>query len=270
MAGAASVAFRDLAGSVVRLPLAFRLALEDINAKYRRTVLGPLWIVMAQAATVAGFVTVFTGFFGTNAGEYAMYVSAGLPIWALMASYFTDMPMAFITVKGYLESFEVPWLTHIWRRSFTYVLVFLHQLVTLIGVIAITQIDPNVPDVQPTIEMLYAVPALGIIMLGGTGLGMLLALLGARYRDLQPAMQMATSFLFLFTPVMWKAGDLNHNQWAVHYNPLYYAIELVRAPLLGRVPPPDLWIGVGGTAAGLFVLGFIAFFFSRRRLYHWL
>ena len=32
--------------------------------------------------------------------------------------------------------------------------------------------DPNVPDVQPTIEMLYAVPALGIIMIGGTGLGM--------------------------------------------------------------------------------------------------
>lgn len=264
VATGATIAIRDIGRSLVRLPLAFQLALEDVEGKYRRTVLGPLWIVMAQAATVIGFVIVFGGLFGQSTGPYALYVSAGLPIWAFIASYLVDMPMTFITAKGYMESFDLPWLTHIWRRSFSYLLVFFHQLVTIVIVMVIYSI-------QPRIEMLYAIPAILIIMIGGSGIGTLLALVGARYRDLAPAMQMSVGFLFLFTPIIWMANDLNRgNHWAVIYNPLYYALELVRAPLLGTVPPPDHWIGVGGVCFGLFILGFLAYFVGRRRLYHWL
>ncbi|HYD87726.1 MAG TPA: ABC transporter permease [Vitreimonas sp.] len=259
----AAVAFRDLAGSLARLPLAARLAVDDIHGKYRRTILGPLWIAIGQAAIIAGFILVFSGLFDTPPEEYALYLAAGFPVWALMSQYLVDTPFTFIQHKGVLESFELPWLTLVWRRSISYVLLFLHHIVTLFAVMAILR-------VTPTIEMLYAIPALFIVIIAGTGVGMFLAVFGARYRDIQPAMSMAVGFLFMFTPVMWRADQLLENEWAYQYNPLYYYVTLAREPLLGRVPPMEMWISAGGGAVALFIFGFLSFLIGRRRLYHWL
>lgn len=263
MGTAAAVAFRDLFGSIQRLPLAFSLAASDINGKYRRTVLGPLWIVLGQAATIVGFIVVFSGLFGLDPRSYALYLAAGFPVWALISSYLTDMPNTFISAKGFIESFELPWLLHIWRRSIGYVLVFAHHLVTLFVVMVIL-------GAPPRWEMLYVIPGTIIVMIAGSGLGTFLGVVGARYRDLQHAMGIAAGFLFLFSPVMWRAEQLRMNEWVVHFNPFYYMITLLRDPLLGRAPSPEIWIGTGVAAAGLMLLGFLAFYMSRKRLYHWL
>jgi ABC-type polysaccharide/polyol phosphate export permease len=240
-----------------------RLASDDINGKYRRTVLGPLWIVIGQATTIAAFVLVFSGLFGMDPQAYAIYLAAGFPTWTLISSYLTDMPQSFITARGIIESYELPWLLHIWRRSVGYIFVFFHQIITLFVVMAMLGVTPRV-------EMFYVFPAIGLLLVGGTGVGMGLAVLGARYRDLQPAMTVVAGFLFLFTPVIWRAEQLRVNEWAVQFNPLYYAVTLLRAPLMGAAPEPRIWIGMAAGAVVAFVVGFLVFLAGRRRLYHWL
>lgn len=274
--GTAAVALRDLSGSLARLPLAAVLALDDIEGKYRRTVLGPLWIVIGQAVTVGGFVVVFSSLLGMDAGDYALYLAAGIPVWALMSQFFIDMPNTFIAARGVIESFELPWLTHIWRRSIGYVLLFGHHLITLFGMMAVfaamaaLKVEET-PSVAVSLNMLLAIPALLIVLVAGTGLGTLLAVIGARYRDLQPAMQVSAGFLFLFTPVMWRPDGLRaHLTWVYEYNPLYYYVTLVREPLLGHAPDLSIWLGASAGAAALFAIGFVAFLLGRHRLYHWL
>lgn len=261
--GAGAVAINDLVGSVRGLPLAFVLAMDDIQGRYRRTVLGPLWIVLGQAATIGGFVLVFSGLWGIQPAIYALYLAAGFPVWMLISQYLADMPLAFIFGKPYIESYELPWLLQVWRRSIGYILLFGHQILPLFVVMVVL-------GVMPSPNMLYVIPALAILMVAGTGLGMLLALFGARYRDLQPAMGVSTGFLFLFTPVMWRAEQLHTNHWAVQFNPLYYFVELVRNPLLGVAPTNADWIWTSVSAVVIFALGFLAYVGARRRLYHWL
>jgi len=263
LATALGLAVRDLAVSLKRLPLAADLASQDIHGKYKRTVLGPLWIALGQAATVGGFVLVFSSLFGLSVDVYAIYLAAGFPVWALISSYLTDMPNAFVASKGFIESYEVPWLTHIWRRSIGYLFVFAHQVITLFAAMAILRVPPK-------IEMLYALPALLIVSVAGAGIGIALAVIGARYRDLQPAMSIFAGVAFLFSPVMWRAEQLQVNEWVVQYNPLYYVISLLRDPLLGVAPPAQTWVISGGIAAGALITGVLVFLLSRRRLYHWL
>lgn len=264
----AAVAFRDLAGSVVRLPLALRLALDDIHGRYRRTVLGPFWITLAQAVTVAGFVFVYSELFHQEPRAYALYLAAGIPIWMLIANYLSDMPNAFISARGFIESFGLPWLVHIWRRSIGYALTFLHHLVTFF-VVMVWFLAEGWPVPNPEI-MLLAVPALFVLTIAGTGVGIMLAVFGARYRDLQPAAQMSAGFLFMFSPVMWRPEQIQAKEWVYQYNPLYYFIKLLREPLLGRMPSPGLWLGCSAGAMALFALGFLVYYLSRRRLYHWI
>lgn len=270
------VAWRDLWGSLHRLPLAAWLALDDIHGKYRRTVLGPLWIVIGQGAMILGFAIVFSGLFRMDPATYLLYLAAGFPVWTLIAQFLTDMPMAFIGAKGVIESYELPWITHIWRRSFGYLLTFLHHILILFIAIAVMAVMSrqglfeNAPALPAPVNMLYVIPALLIVLVAGTGGGLLIAVIGARYRDLQPAMQVAASFLMLLSPVVWRADHLELNQWIVELNPIYYYLRIVREPLLGAVPPAHIWTVASTLAAGLFMAGFLAFMFSRRRLYHWL
>lgn len=267
--GTTAVAFRDLGGSILRLPLAVWLALDDVHGKYRRTVLGPLWITLGQAAIICGFAVVFSGLFGNDPGSYLLYLAAGLPIWTLIAQYFTDMPATFLNARGVIESYELPWLMQIWRRSFGYVLVFFHHIIILFAAMAILPLL-GAPQTLPTVNMLYAIPALLIILVAGVGFGLFVAVLGARFRDLQHALGVAASFLMLFSPVLWRAEQLRVNEWVYQYNPLYYFIRVLRDPLLQKVPPMEIWIGTGVGALALFILGFVTFWACRRSLYHWI
>lgn len=261
--GTAGIAFGDLSRSIRRLPLALTLALDDIAGKYRRTALGPLWLVIGQAATIGGMLVVFGSLFGMDPRVYVVYLAAGLPTWVLVSSFLTDMPSTFIAARGLMESYDVPWLLHVWRRAVGYVLTFFHQILTLIVLMIALQIPF-------TLNMLYVFPALLVILVAGAGFGLLVAVVNARYRDLEPTLGVLASFLFLLSPVMWRVEQLNLNQWIVHWNPLHYYITIVRDPLLGRVPPQEYWLGTSCAAVAIFFIGFGVFMMSRRRIYHWL
>ena len=263
MASVSAVAIGDLFGSIGRLPLALSLAVDDVHGRYRRTVLGPLWIVLGQAAMIGGFALVFSGLFRMDPQTYLLYLAAGFPIWTLISQFLVDMPFAFIAAKGVIESYELPWLTHIWRRSFAYVLLFLHHLLIFFIAAAVLR-------APFTATMLLLIPALCIALIAGAGVGMMLAALNARYRDLQPAMSVIAGFMMLLSPVLWRPEQLHVNQWIVALNPLHYYIKLLRDPLLNVAPTAELWIGTSLGAIALFGLGFLTFLLSRRRLYHWL
>src|SRR5262249_38719627 len=187
---------------------------------------------------------------------------AGFPVWMLISSFLTDMPAVFIQSKGFMESFELPWLSQVWRRTIGYVLVFFHQIATLFIVMAVLEVafpgghgecttrDAAEFAVTPTWAMLWALPALALVMVTGAGLGVALGVLGARYRDLQPAMGVASSFLFFFSPIMWHADQLHANHWVYLFNPIYYIVTLLRDPLLGHAPDVWIWIGAGIAAVG--------------------
>jgi ABC-type polysaccharide/polyol phosphate export permease len=258
-----SVSFQDLSGAIKRAPLAAWLAVDDVHGRYRRTVLGPLWITIGQAAMVVGFALVFSGLFGMDPNTYLLYLAAGFPVWTLLSQFLSDMPTAFINAKGFIESYEMPWLVHVWRRAFGYVLVFLHHLSILLVVMLWL-------GVQPTLQTLYVIPALAIVLVAGVGVGMFVAVVGARYRDLQPAMGVAASFMMLMSPVVWRADQLQVNQWIVRFNPLHYYLEILRGSLLGTPVSTGVWIVTCVGAIVLFGVGFAAFALGRRRLYHWL
>lgn len=263
MASVSAVAVSDLLGSISRLPLALSLAVDDVHGRYRRTILGPLWIVLGQAAMIAGFAIVFSGLFRMDPETYLLYLAAGFPIWTMLSQFLVDMPNAFIAAKGVIESYELPWLTHIWRRSFGYVLLFMHHLVIFFAALVILKAPAS-------LTMLLVIPALVVTTVAGSGIGLMLAALNARYRDLQPAMSMIAGVLMLLSPVIWRADQLHVNTWIVKFNPLHYYISLLRDPLMNIPPSADLWLGTILGAVVLFALGFLTFLLSRKRLYHWL
>jgi ABC-2 type transport system permease protein/lipopolysaccharide transport system permease protein len=100
---------------------------------------------------------------------------------------------------------------------------------------------------------------------------MTLGILHLKYRDLGRFFEPLLRGMFFLTPVFWDPSIVTGTRRAlVDFNPFYYFLELLRAPLLGYVPETRVW-AVCGTIT---LLGFLAtallYRFQRPRLAYWL
>jgi ABC-2 type transport system permease protein len=121
-----------------------------------------------------------------------------------------------------------------------------------------------------SMEFLLVPVALFVLFLQGVWLSVVLGVLCARYRDIQPIVANLIQVAFFFTPVMWSPEVLKSRAWVAAYNPLYHMIELVRAPLMGRPLQWESW----AWALGMLVVGFLLAHFlmrrARNRVPYWL
>jgi lipopolysaccharide transport system permease protein len=63
---------------------------------------------------------------------------------------------------------------------------------------------------------------------------LILALIGARYRDVGPIIENLTTIIYYVTPIIWMPKQIPHEyEFIYELNPVYNLIELLRAPLMG-------------------------------------
>jgi ABC-type polysaccharide/polyol phosphate export permease len=123
------------------------------------------------------------------------------------------------------------------------------------------------PIVWP--RLLELGPGLALLVLNGIWVSILLGMVSARFRDVPPIVASIVQVVFFITPIFWSADGLGNHRWLADYNPLYAAIDVVRAPLLGQPTEPHAWlILVLVTVAGC--IGSFAFFARfRTRIAFW-
>lgn len=258
------IGLRDLRDGVLSTPLAFSLALRELQTRYSRTTLGPLWITLAQAAWICGIGVVFSQVFRQEFSSLIYFLAAGVPVWTFMATVLTEAPNAFVSSRGILEQFGAAWTVQVWKRVMVSVWVFLQHMT--IWVVALIFFGPPVNT-----GMLMALPGLAILFTTAWGAMLLFGVLGARYRDLQPALTLGMSFMFVLTPVFWDPQLLGEGRPMItHLNPLYHFLEIVRAPLLSREVAMETWIFCSVAMVLVVVLGCVTFARSRRNLFNWL
>jgi ABC-2 type transport system permease protein len=98
--------------------------------------------------------------------------------------------------------------------------------------------------IRPGWALLLAVPAVVVLCLNGLWVGLLLGLLSARFRDVPQIVANAIQVVFFLTPIIWQPDLLPRHALVLTFNPFFYAVELVRAPLLGTAPPLRSWLVV--------------------------
>src|SRR5262245_39957473 len=76
----------DIGSSLLHVRIWMSLALSDVASKYRRTVLGPVWIVLGQVAVIIGIYLLRHSISPSVIGNFLLYLSASLPIWGLVSS----------------------------------------------------------------------------------------------------------------------------------------------------------------------------------------
>jgi ABC-type polysaccharide/polyol phosphate export permease len=256
------VHLRELWDALVHWRIWWVTALDDTVGRYRRTMLGPLWITLGHAGLITGLYFLRSRFSG-DAPNYLIYVSAGMSCWAMLAAFIADGSNSLVRAKGLIESYPVPVPIHGLRSVAAALINTAHLLVVYFVLLVVMRFSPGV-------AVLAFIPALLVALVFGVGAALLFGPLGARFRDLTPAIGMLTSAMFILTPVFWVPTAGQSEEPLIRFNPFYYLLEILRGPLVGELPSAHVWTVAVCVAFGTLLLGVLTYIRMRPQVVYWL
>ena len=122
-------AFDDLRGGWRQRPLWGYLGWQDIKQRYRRSVLGPLWISITMGVIATAMGILYGALFHEPIQTFLPYVATGLLIWNFINGCILEGSEVFIANEGLIRFLPAPLTLHVYRLVWRQTLFFLHNLV---------------------------------------------------------------------------------------------------------------------------------------------
>lgn len=237
--------------------LLYFLAWRDIKVRYKQTALGVLWAILQPIFMMLVFTLFFGKLAGIRTGEipYPLFAFAGLVPWTFFANSVTSggnslTSSAGLITKVYFPRMLVP-IAAVAAGFVDFILAF----IVLVGLIFYYQISL-------TAHMLM-LPVLAVfLMLFTLGVGMWMAALNVKYRDIRFALPFIIQIWLFVSSVIAPSTVVPEDwRWLLVLNPMSGFIEGFRAALFGH---QFNWTTLGISAAiTLVVLAYSAHAFRR-------
>jgi ABC-type polysaccharide/polyol phosphate export permease len=232
-----ALAWRDLADGFGRSWLWGALALQDIRLRYRGSVLGPFWLTISTLVMVVAMGAIYGRLFHVDIATYLPYLCIGLIVWQNFSSTITEGCETFLREQSVIQQVPIPFSIHAYRNVCRNFIVLAHNLVIVpIGLVIFA-----IPIDWHTLEI---IPGFLLLAINGFWISILLGLISARFRDVPPIVASFLQVLFFVTPIIWPVEMLGDWQAIATLNPLFAAIDVVRAPLLGVATAESSWIAL--------------------------
>jgi lipopolysaccharide transport system permease protein len=240
-----------------------RFGWHDVVARYRRSWLGPFWLVAAMSIFVIALGVVYSTLFKVPIREYLPFVALGTVIWQFLSAVATESVQTFVEAESYIKQVRRSPVLYVFRVVWRNTIVFSNQLI--VGLLAAI--------ICGRFSITYswlAVVGLVLLVLQAWWVTLLVGVLGSRFRDLLPIVTSLMQILFFVTPVLWPPSALGSNGWIAQINPLYHLLETIRGPLLGQVPSfLSYAVTIGFTLCGMAV-AYAVYTRFRSRIVYWL
>jgi ABC-2 type transport system permease protein len=221
------------------------LGWQDIRQRYRRSLLGPIWISVTMAVTAVALGLLYAGLFNNDIAKQLPNILVGLIIWGFISGCILEGSEVFTANVGLITHLPAPLSVHVYRLIWRQTLFFLHNLVVYVVMLFVFPQPLRWTD-------LAAVPAFGLLVLNGAWVAMLFGIFTTRFRDLAPIVQAVVQLAFFLTPIVWIYQDfLNSPNPAVaerarlaELNPFLHFVEILRRPMLGQDQQLRYWVVV--------------------------
>ncbi len=202
-------AARASAQGRIRWELLSQLVRKDLKTKYQGSTLGFVWSLANPLLQLGIYYVIFSLVLKNGVPGYHIYLMSGLLAFTAFSASVTGASTSVLGNAGLVKKVRFPLLV-LPLSSVTFAMVQLAlQLPVLVVIALVSGLNPFATP------LLLAVPALALLVLFATGLGILVAALNVRYRD--------TSHFVEVAMLVWF--------WA---NPILYQAHLVRDPLSER------------------------------------
>lgn len=239
------------------------LVVRDLTAMYKQTILGPLWVLVQPLITSLMFAVVFgviAKMSTPGIPGLLFYMSAVVP-WSFFSGVITKTAATLMTNAPLMTKVYFPRLIPPLSTMFSTGFTFLVQLVFFFTFALVYRFSGSYAW-APGAALLWLPLLLLLQMMLAFGVGLMVAALTTKYKDLNFLIQYAVQLLMYASPVIFPLSRLEPGSKAYQFisaNPMTPIIEGFRGALLGTpVQWGTLWYAAAvGTA--LLILGLAMF-----------
>ncbi len=232
------IAWVDVIAGMLAVDIWGRLGWRDTRRRYRRTVFGPFWTTVGLALFVTTLGLVWSNLWNRDPKVYLPYLTSGMICWVCFSTICTDACVTFVAAEKLLRQLRISYTllacANVWRNVvYLFHNLSIYVLICFYGGVGVTWATPLV------------IPGFALFFLNAIWITMLLGALCARYRDIQQLVSTLMQIALFLTPIFWSPDQLTGRTMILaKLNPVYHLIEIVREPLLGKVPGQSHWLFV--------------------------
>jgi ABC-type polysaccharide/polyol phosphate export permease len=239
------IAYRELFANLFR---------RDLQAKYKGSVLGVVWVLVPPLILMGVYLLVFHVLWrGSQVSHYSLYLLAGLASWVFLSTTLQVGSRAMLDNAPLLRKTRFP-------RQLVAFSVVGTNLVTYVVMLAILFVlcFAFVPESRTT-EWL-ALPLAALFVCFVAGITLTAACLNVLFRDVEHLVSALLVPWFFLTPVLWDWSLFTRHHTIVQIlrygNPAAPTIEAIRDPLWGgRAPRLVDVLYLAGAAVAALALG---------------
>jgi lipopolysaccharide transport system permease protein len=237
--------------------LLYFLVWRDVKVRYKQTALGIVWAIAQPVFLMVVFTLVFSrlGRLPSDGLPYPVFAFAALLPWQLFAFALAESSHSVVANQRLVSKVYFPRLIVPIASVCVGLVDFLISFVILLALMAYYGLTPGPAVLTVPLWTLLAV-------LTALSVGLWLAALNVRYRDIRYTLPLLTQVWLLATPVAYSLS-LVSPEWRPWYalNPMVGVVETFRWALLGQASFPSfVWISA---AATLLLLTGGLFYFRR-------
>jgi lipopolysaccharide transport system permease protein len=242
--------------------LFYFLVWRDIKVLYAQTILGFSWAILNPLIQIVIFSIIFgkVAKVSTEGIPYVLFSTVAIIPWSYMSDAMTQSSQSLVTGQNMLGKVYFPRLIFPLTPVLARLIDFGISLLLLLSIMAYYRITPswNLLWLPLFLMLMVCVPA---------GIGMWLAALAIRFRDVKFAMPFVIRMLIYTAPIVYTASSIPDG-YRLFYslNPIVGVIEGYRACLLGT-PMPWEFILPGVVTALLLLVGGAMYYKRMERVF---
>lgn len=204
---------------------------RDFSKKYKRTMLGMAWSILAPLVNLIIMWVVFNKLFGANVNHFVIYLFSG----QLVFSYFTDATSlgmtSLVSNAGIFTKVNVP----------KYMFLLSQNVSALINfglIFGLYLIFIAIEGIPFTWKFLLLVFPISCLIVFNIGMGMILSALFIFFRDMQHIWGIMTQLIMWMSAIFYSIDVYSYNvRCAFLLNPIYLYIRYFRKIVIdGTIP----------------------------------
>jgi lipopolysaccharide transport system permease protein len=246
--------YRDLIILLVR---------RDFVAKYKQTILGPLWFIIQPLFTTLIYTVIFGKVAGisTEGMPGVLFYLSGIVLWTYFAQSLTLTSNTFVMNAGifgkvYFPRLAIPISTVVSNLILLAIQFSLFLIVLIYLALKGTEIHPDWGRMWffPVLILITALLSLGF--------GIIISSLTTKYRDLTHLVKFGVQLWMYATPVIYPLSEISSPRYQklILLNPLSSLVEAFRELFLGVGSFQWNFIGYSALfALGVMIIGLILF-----------
>lgn len=214
----------DITNCFKKMNIIFSLSLSDLNARYKNSILGPLWISLGTGIFIFGIAFLWGELFNKDRNSFVPSVTVGMIMWYFISSCINESTSIFSDKSQIIKNLRLPLSMFPFQVVIRQAINFFHNFSIFIIVFFIY-------DLNLGKNFFYFFPMMFLVIINMLWISLLFSILGARFNDFRFVVSSILPLIFFMTPVLYNSSDLVIFHSLLWFNPFTHFIEIVRAPL---------------------------------------